>query len=111
MEHVEQLLGTALATQSRKMYAHAFQMLQSFVKSTFYIDNCLPTTIDTLTFFIAHLHSRHMAASMICTYTTAIGYVNQLAGYQNPVESFLIGKMLAAVKRGTFRSDVNNIHV
>ena len=105
MEHVEQLLGTALAAQTKKTYAHAFKMLQQFVNCTFHIDICLPTTVDTLTFFIAHMHSKRMASSTICTYTTAIGYINQLAGHKNPVESFLIKKLLAGVKRGSFRSD------
>ena len=105
MEAVQSLLETAIAPQTRRTYVRAFRLLTQFVSSTFQIDNTLPVSVDTLTFFIAYLHRKQMAASTICTYVTAIGYINQLAGHQNPTQSFVIKKLLAAVKRGTHRPD------
>ena len=58
-----------------------------------------------LAFFISHLRDNQLASSTICTYVTAVGFVNQLSGHPNPVDSFIVKKMLASVKRGTSRDD------
>ena len=105
MDNITNLLQAAIAPQTKRTYSRAFHLLNHFVRDTFHVENNLPTSIDVLMFFIAHMHHKHMAASTICTYTTGIGYVNQLAGHYNPAQSFLIKKLLAAVKRGSRSPD------
>ena len=72
METVQCLLETAIAPQTRRTYVRAFQLLKQLVSSTFQIDNTLPVSVYTLTFFIAYLHRKQMTSSTICTYVTAI---------------------------------------
>ena len=105
MGNITKVLQAAIAPQTKRTYSRAFHLLNHFVRDTFHVENNLPTSIDVLMFFIAHMHRQHMAASTICTYTTGIGYVNQFAGHYNPAQSFVIKKLLAAVKRGSGSPD------
>ncbi|XP_069108944.1 uncharacterized protein [Argopecten irradians] len=103
--HVQTLLMQAIAPQTQALYKRAFQSLEQFVLKTSYLQSCLPTTVGTLIYFIAHLNHQGMASSTVSTYTAAIGYINRLAGHPDPTQSFVVKKMLSAIQRGSYRPD------
>lgn len=102
---VESLLTSAVSTSTQQTYSRAFHLLHEFVQTSLQGINCLPTSVDTLVYFIAHLFSKHFAAATIKTYVAGIGYINQLAGFSDPANSFLIKKILVAVQRGSYQPD------
>lgn len=103
--HVQALLMNALAPQSQALYRRAFTSLQNFVFNTSHLTTCLPTTVGTLVYFIAHLHQQHMATATISTYVAAIGYINRLAGHSDPTRYFVVKKLLTAIQRGSYSPD------
>lgn len=102
---MQNLLRTAVAPSTLNTYVRAFRLLQSFMSSAFPGDPCLPTSIDTLAYFIAFLYHNKLASATITTYIAGIGYINQLQGHYNHAKNFIIKKLLASVKRGAYRPD------
>jgi len=80
-------------------------LFDQFVQTTFHVQAPFPTTINAISFFIAYMYGTGLAPSTITTYASAIGYINRLYGATDPAQSFIIKKLLAAVRRGRFRSD------
>ncbi|PJE77718.1 hypothetical protein CI610_03353 [invertebrate metagenome] len=95
----------AIAPQTQALYRRAFQALHQFVNRDFHLQTCLPTTVGTLVYFIAHLSQQKMAAATVSTYTAAIGYINRLAGHPDPTQSFIVKKILTSIQRGSYRPD------
>ncbi|XP_033739604.1 uncharacterized protein LOC117326910 isoform X3 [Pecten maximus] len=102
---VQHLLMNAIAPQTRKSYIRAFSHLQEFISTHFNSTPCLPTTVDMLVYFIAQMYSEQKATATIKTYVAAVGYINKLAGYSDPAQSFIIKKILTAVQRGSYQPD------
>lgn len=96
---------TAIAPQTRKSYMRAFSQLQDFASTHFNSMACLPTKVDLLVYFIAHMYSENKSSATIKSYVAAVGYINKLAGYVDPAQSFIIKKILAAIQRGTYQPD------
>ncbi|XP_021347070.1 uncharacterized protein LOC110454687 isoform X2 [Mizuhopecten yessoensis] len=102
---IHSLLLHATSPATSRTYSRAYNLLCQFVRSTFIGTPVLPTTYNTLAFFIAHLYRQNLASSTISTYVAAISYINKIAGYADPSQSFLIKKLLSSVQRGNYQVD------
>ena len=94
------LLAATLTSGSQQVYTRAWDVFHRFF-NLFYRPNelVLPVKSPTLAIFISYLSAKKLSASTIVSYLSAIGYVHKIRDLPDPTKSFLIHKLLTAVKR------------
>lgn len=93
------LLDSALAPATKASYRNALHHYRNFYK-TYYSGNTLfPVSTKQLAQFIAVCHHRGLKHSTITSYISAIGYIHKLHNMVNPLDSFLIKKLLHSLRR------------
>ena len=82
----------SLTVNSRKVYLNAWYRFLSFIKTI----NVSPAQVSSnhLSLYISKLHQNHFRTSTIKSHMSAIGFMFEAAGLQNPTKSFIIQKQL-----------------
>lgn len=102
---VEDLVEASISENTNKVYK---QGIQAFFK--YRVDKSLqqlwPPPIDHVINFIAYMYERNCAFSTVKCYLSGLSFFINVHGWTNPVESFLIKKLLSGYKRSTLTSDI-----
>lgn len=102
---VEELVEASISENTNKVYK---QGIQAFFK--YRVDKSLQQLwlppIDHVINFIAYMYERNCAFSTVKCYLSGLSFFINIHGWTNPVESFLIKKLLSGYKRSTLTSDI-----
>lgn len=93
------LLNNSLAPSSRASYKNALGHFITFVQTYYPSSSVFPASADTLAQFITSCHLRQLRPSTITTYISAVGYIHKLYGWANPSDSFIVKKLLQALRK------------
>lgn len=99
VDTVKLLLESAISGGSRQTYQRAWSLYRDFAQHFLSADALtLPLSSNSVALFIAHLSAKQFAPSTISTYISALSYVYKLQGFVDPAKTFLILKLLSAIK-------------
>ncbi|XP_077863357.1 uncharacterized protein LOC144346474 [Saccoglossus kowalevskii] len=96
-----ELLTSALAPSTRCSYKRAWQALQSFHLKHYTGILTLPVSESLIAMFLTDMHMNGFAANTITTTASAISYLHKLQGYKNLTDSFVVKKLLSAMRKQT----------
>ena len=95
------ILSAALAPSTQSSYRRAWQSLRSFYQEHFTGKLTLPVTESLLAMYITDMHRNGLAANTIATSVSAISYLHKLYNFKNPADSFVVKKLLTAMRKKT----------
>ena len=92
-------LKQSLAASSQSAYNKYWQDFTSFMTNTLG-EHPVPASDHSVSLYIVHLNARQLQTSSIRNYLSAIAFVHKLHNMPDPTSSFLIQKLLDALKKG-----------
>ena len=101
----DNLLNSSLSLNSKKTYRAAYKAFANFHRYYFKTPPPRCCSVQTLKHFIAYCHAHGCKYSTILTRVSAISYINQLNGFKNPSNCFMIKQILRGCKRSGISSD------
>ncbi|XP_035664563.1 mucin-2-like isoform X2 [Branchiostoma floridae] len=96
---VNNLLLSSLAPSTLRAYRLAWQQLRTFALQLNGQDTYPPVPTKLLSHFIASLHQNGSAPATITSKLSAIGFLHKLLDLPDPTQSFLIQKLLIAIRK------------
>lgn len=100
------LLCSALSESSFSAYRQVFNCYKSFVHTHIQQGlHPLPPNLEHLIQFIAHCHLQGLAASTVCSYISALGYIFKLGSFADLSQHFIIRKILHGYNKKYGSSD------
>ena len=97
-----------MARSTRLAYRRAWQLYAiclSAMNMTFNGIYDLPLDKSRVMLYIGFLHLKGYASSSITTFVSAIGYVHRIKGFNNPMSTLMVQKLLSAANRLNPRLD------
>ena len=98
MESAINLVNASLEPNTKLVYKRAWSILKKFLIEH-HLPLVLPLVERSMILFISYLFERKYAASTIQTMVSAISYIHQLYGADDPSKKFFIKKMLQGSKK------------
>ncbi|XP_062620031.1 uncharacterized protein LOC134281609 [Saccostrea cucullata] len=102
---VASLLQASVSQNTANVYRQGLQSFFNF-RQQLSFQQIWPPPVDHMINFIAYLSESNMAFSTVKCYLSGISFVINLHGWQNPVDSFIIKKLLAGYKRCNPSQDI-----
>ena len=99
---LDRLLRASVAPSSMQLYHRAWDLFRQamFASSGLLCETViLPLSVPQVSIFVAFLHTQNLAPSSMVSYTSALGYVHRLLGYEDPTSATLIQKLLAGATK------------
>ncbi|KAI8515720.1 hypothetical protein Bbelb_065330 [Branchiostoma belcheri] len=94
------LLMTSLAPSTLRAYRSAWQQLRQFTFQLVGRDLTMPPiSVPLLSQFIASLHQRQIAPASISSKLSAISFIHKLFDLPDPTQSFVIQKLMQAIRK------------
>ena len=87
------------------MYRNALKKLLNF-RSQYSLANIWPVPVSDLAFFVSFCYQQGYSPSTVNTYMSAVSFVHKVRNLDDPIESFVLKKLLEGFKRLQSRKDL-----
>lgn len=98
------LLAASVSHNTSAVYRTALSAFNRF-RVLHHLNNAWPVPVGQFILFIAHCFERGCAASTITTYMSGLSFYHKLHGWNDPLEVFVIRKLLEGCKRSRVLKD------
>ena len=99
------LLGASLSGNTKTVYSNALKRFSDF-RSQYTLANVWPVPVSVMAFFVSFCYQQGYSPSSVMTYMSAISFVHKLRNIDDPVDSFIIRKLLEGFKRLQSKKDL-----
>ena len=102
---VDSLLQASVSQNTASVYHQGLQSFFNFRQQSSF-QQVWPPPVDHIINFVAHLSETGLAFSTAKCYLSGLSFAINLHGWQNPVDSFIIKKLMAGYKKSNVVQDM-----
>lgn len=88
-----------MAPSSRQLYNRALSSVNDFSVKHFNKSLSIPVSYAFVPLYVAYAHQKGFASSTITSQLSALGYVHQLQGFEDPTKTFMVKKAIQGAGR------------
>lgn len=93
------ILAASLTPGTRRSYIHAWQVIGTFLATHNLQANITPTLPSSTIAYITHAFNKGLAPATITSQMSALSFLNKMLGCPDPLDHFLVKKMLAGARK------------